>query len=85
MSPDEEVRLELMRQLKAAAHLQHSSLLQVWQAGRGLPPAAVMLLSDLAKHGEVRLSELAKRRMVDVSVVSRQIAQLSTAGPASRT
>jgi DNA-binding MarR family transcriptional regulator len=85
MSPDEEVRLELMRQLKVAAQLQHSSLLQVWQAERGLPLAAVMLLSDLAKHGEVRLSELAKRRMVDVSVVSRQIAQLSTAGPASRT
>jgi DNA-binding MarR family transcriptional regulator len=43
-----------------------------------------MLLSDLAKNGEARPSELAKRRFVDLSVVSRQITQLSAAGLVDR-
>ncbi|WP_020669283.1 MarR family winged helix-turn-helix transcriptional regulator [Amycolatopsis nigrescens] len=80
MSPTEEVSLELMRQLRASAQLQHAWIAKAWQDERNLHPAAAMLLSDLAKHGESRPSELAKRRMVDVSVVSRQIAQLSAAG-----
>lgn len=80
MSAADEASLELMRQLRTAAQLQHGWLSQACQAERGLHPAAAMLLSDLAKHGECRPSELAKRRMVDVSVVSRQIAQLSAAG-----
>src|SRR5215217_4768128 len=80
MSERDEARLELMRELKASANLQHAWLMQIWQAERGLHPAAAMLLSDLAKHGEARPSDLAKRRLVDISVISRQITQLSAAG-----
>ncbi|MCU1681680.1 MAG: MarR family transcriptional regulator [Amycolatopsis sp.] len=80
MSSTDEVRLELMRQLKLASQLQNAWISQVWQGDESMHPAAGMLLSDLAKHGEARPSELAKRRMVDTSVISRQIAQLSAAG-----
>jgi DNA-binding MarR family transcriptional regulator len=80
MSAEDEGRIELMRQLKAAAQLQQSWLTQVWQVERGIHPAAMYLLSDLSKHGEARPSELAKRRMVDISVISRQLSQLSASG-----
>lgn len=80
MSERDDARLELMRELKSSSALQHAWLMQVWQAERGMHPAAAMLLSDLAKHGEARPSDLAKRRFVDISVVSRQVAQLSAAG-----
>src|SRR4051812_12385539 len=77
---EDDARVELMRELKTSSQLQHAWLMQVWQANPGLHPAAAMLLSDLAKFGESRPSDVAKRRMVDISVVSRQIAQLSAAG-----
>ncbi|WP_290059118.1 MarR family winged helix-turn-helix transcriptional regulator [Amycolatopsis solani] len=77
---DDDVRVELMRELKTASQLQHAWIMQAWQSEPGLHPAAAMLLSDLSKNGEARPSELAKRRFVDLSVVSRQIAQLSAAG-----
>jgi len=80
MNLKDEARIELMRQLKAAAQLQQAWVTQISQSERGLHPAAAMLLSDLAKYGEARPSELAKRRMVDISVVSRQVAQLAAAG-----
>src|SRR6266496_236728 len=80
----DDVRVELMRELKTAAQLQHAWTMQAWQDEPGLHPAAAMLLSDLHKHGETRLSELAKRRIVDLSVVSRQVAQLSAAGLVDR-
>lgn len=80
MSSDDDPRVELMRELKTSSQLQHAWLMQVWQANPGLHPAAAMLLSDLAKFGESRPSEIAKRRMVDLSVVSRQITQLTAAG-----
>ncbi|WP_410666940.1 MarR family winged helix-turn-helix transcriptional regulator [Amycolatopsis sp. cmx-4-68] len=81
---DDDVRVELMRELKAASQLQHAWVMQAWQSEPGLHPAAAMLLSDLAKNGEARPSELAKRRFVDLSVVSRQITQLSAAGLVDR-
>ncbi|KAA9153060.1 MarR family transcriptional regulator [Amycolatopsis acidicola] len=85
MSLDEDASIELMRQLRTAGQLQHSWVASTWQNEEGgLHPAAAMLLSDLARHGECRPSELARRRMVDVSVVSRQIAQLTTAGLVDR-
>ncbi|MEU3625546.1 MarR family transcriptional regulator [Amycolatopsis coloradensis] len=84
MSSADDARVELMRELKAASQLQHAWIMQAWQDDRGLHPAAAMLLSDLAKHGEARPSELAKRRFVDLSVVSRQISQLSAAGMVDR-
>jgi DNA-binding MarR family transcriptional regulator len=80
MSSTDEARLELMRQLKMASQLQNSWINQVWNGSTDFHPAGGMLLSDLAKHGETRPSELAKRRMVDTSVISRQIAQLAAAG-----
>ncbi len=84
MSSADDVRVELMRELKAASQLQHAWIMQAWQADPGLHPAAVMLLSDLAKYGEARPSELAKRRFVDLSVISRQISQLAAAGLVDR-
>jgi DNA-binding MarR family transcriptional regulator len=80
----DDVRVELMRELKAASQLQHAWIMQTWQSEPGLHPAAAMLLSDLAKNGEAKPSELAKRRFVDLSVVSRQITQLSAAGLVDR-
>jgi len=80
----DDVRVELMRELKTAAQLQHAWTLQAWEDEPGLHPAAAMLLSELARGGEARPSELAKRRFVDLSVVSRQIAQLSAAGLVDR-
>jgi DNA-binding MarR family transcriptional regulator len=81
---DADVRVELMRELKTASQLQHAYVMQAWQDEPGLHPAAAMLLSDLAKNGEARPSELAKRRFVDLSVVSRQITQLAAAGLVDR-
>ncbi|MBB4687426.1 MarR family winged helix-turn-helix transcriptional regulator [Amycolatopsis jiangsuensis] len=80
MSSAEDVRLELLRELRSSAQLQHLWVMQAWEDEPGLHPAAGMLLSDLAKHGEARPSEVAKRRLVDLSVISRQIAQLQAAG-----
>ncbi|MBB2936458.1 DNA-binding MarR family transcriptional regulator [Amycolatopsis bartoniae] len=75
----------LMRELRTAAQLQHAWLTQSWQhAGTSLHPAAVTVLSELGRHGECRPSDLAKRKMVDVSVISRQIAQLAAAGLVER-
>ncbi|ANN14397.1 MarR family transcriptional regulator [Amycolatopsis orientalis] len=84
MSSADDARVDLMRELKAASQLQHAWIMQAWQDDPGLHPAAAMLLSDLAKHGEARPSELAKRRFVDLSVVSRQLSQLSAAGMIDR-
>jgi DNA-binding MarR family transcriptional regulator len=84
MGPSDDAGLELIRQLRTAAQLHHAWVAQTWQNERKLHPAAAMLLSDLAIHGECRPSELAKRKMVDVSVVSRQIAQLTAAGLVDR-
>ncbi|WP_033289987.1 MarR family winged helix-turn-helix transcriptional regulator [Amycolatopsis jejuensis] len=80
MTPADDVRLELLRELKTSNQLQHLWMMQAWQDEPGLHPASAMLLSDLEKHGEARPSEVAKRRLVDLSVISRQIAQLQAAG-----
>src|SRR5438067_10466702 len=84
MGPSDEGGVELMRQLRMAGHLQNAWMTQAWQSNQGLHPAAALVLSDLAMHGESRPSEVAKRKMVDVSVVSRQIAQLTAAGLVDR-
>ena len=84
MNSAEDVRVELMRELRASAQLQHLWIMQALPEEPGLHPAAGMLLSDLVKHGEARPSELAKRRLVDLSVISRQIAQLQAAGLITR-
>ncbi|HKS45614.1 MAG TPA: MarR family transcriptional regulator [Amycolatopsis sp.] len=85
MGPSDEAGLELMQQLRTSGQLQNAWINQLWQKERALPhPAAAPLLVDLAKHGESRLSELARRRMVDDSVISRQIAELTAAGLVDR-
>jgi DNA-binding MarR family transcriptional regulator len=82
MSLSEHAGIELLQQLRMAAQLQHAWTTAAWQRDKpaGLHPAAAMLLGDLAVNGECRPSELAKRKMVDVSVISRRIAQLVAAG-----
>ncbi|MDQ0378496.1 MarR family winged helix-turn-helix transcriptional regulator [Amycolatopsis thermophila] len=85
MGDCDEKAVELMRELRTAGQLQHAWINQSWQREHdGLHPAAAMLLSDLNVHGESRPSDMAKRKMVDVSVISRQIAQLTAAGLVSR-
>lgn len=86
MSLSEQAGIELLQQLRIAGQLQHAWSTASWQGDKpvGLHPAAAMLLSDLAVNGECRPSELAKRKMVDVSVISRQIAQLVAAGLVER-
>ncbi len=85
MSLDDDVGLELMQQLRVAGQLTHSWLALLWQSrDTGVHPAAAMLLGDLAVHGECRPSELARRRMVDVSVISRQLTQLTSSGLVER-
>jgi DNA-binding MarR family transcriptional regulator len=79
MDTRDEACVELMRQIRASSQLQHAWIAQAWQADKGPHPAAAILLSELAQRGECRPSELAKHRMVDVSVISRQIAQLAEA------
>lgn len=85
MSLSEEAGVELLQQLRTAGQL-----MQTWVAGsaqrgeHGLQPAAVILLGEIATHGESRPSDLAKRKMVDVSVISRQVAQLAAAGLVER-
>lgn len=81
MGDRDEEAVQLMRELRTAGQLQHAWINQAWQREHdGLHPAAAMLLSDLHAHGECRPSDMAKRKMVDISVISRQIAQLTAAG-----
>lgn len=84
MSPSREASLELIRQLRASARLQHAWTGQLWQHEQGMHPAAAALLAEVARHGECRPSELAKRRMLDLSVISRQLTQLQDAGLVQR-
>ncbi|GLY67314.1 MarR family winged helix-turn-helix transcriptional regulator [Amycolatopsis taiwanensis] len=83
MSASDEAALELLRQLRLAGQLQHAWMSQAARLFQ-LHPASALLLSDLALHGECRLSDLAKRKMVDISVVSRQVGQLTAAGLVDR-
>ncbi|MTD57656.1 MarR family winged helix-turn-helix transcriptional regulator [Amycolatopsis pithecellobii] len=85
MTLSEQAGIELVQQLRAASQLMQAWVTSSWQHDEtGLHPASAMLLSDLVVNGESRPSELAKRKMVDVSVISRQIAQLVAAGLVER-
>lgn len=84
MEPSYDACLALLRELRACTQLQHAWTAQLWQHERDLHPAAAGLLAELARHGESRPSELAKRRMVDLSVISRQLTQLLDAGLVER-
>lgn len=81
MTVGDDKAVALMRELRTAGQLQHAWITQSAQRIDGeLHPAAIMLLAELHQHGEGRPSELAKRKMVDLSVISRQVAQLAAAG-----
>ncbi|TNC26055.1 MarR family winged helix-turn-helix transcriptional regulator [Amycolatopsis alkalitolerans] len=85
MTLSEQAGIELLQQLRTASQLLQAWVTASWQRGEpGLHPAAAMVLHDLAANGESRPSDLAKRKMVDVSVISRQIAQLVAAGLVER-
>ncbi|SFA77316.1 DNA-binding transcriptional regulator, MarR family [Amycolatopsis marina] len=84
MTAADDASLELIRRLRTSGQLQHAWTTQLWQADMGLHPAAAALLAELDRCGEVRPSELARRRMVDFSVVSRQITQLTSSGLVER-
>lgn len=80
MSPTRDACLELLRELRTTATLQHAWMVRGWDHERGLQPAAAGLLAEVARRGECRPSELAEWRLVDLSVISRQISQLTEAG-----
>lgn len=85
MEPRAETCGELLRPLRALLGLKQVALQWANQNNDLLPPAAAGLLSELVHHGECRASELAQHRVVDASVVSRQVAQLESAGLITRT
>ena len=84
MEPTDEVFIELVRQLRSTAQLRHSWTARSLYARGGLHPASAWLLGEINRRGESRMSDLAKGRMVDLSVVSRQVAQLAEAGMVER-
>jgi DNA-binding MarR family transcriptional regulator len=79
MGPSTENCLDLLHQLHVMFQLKHAMTLRVWEEHE-LHPAAGGLLAEIARRGECRVSDLAQYRLVDASVVSRQVAQLERAG-----
>jgi len=81
---DHDIHLELLRQVRLLAELWPAFT----QRCRAVVPeahaATVSLLAELGNTGECRIGELARRRAVDVSVVSRQVAQLEREGLVTR-
>lgn len=87
MEPAPEACGELLAPLRALLGLKQVALHQINQTAQGddpLPYAAAGLLGELVCSGESRASELAQHRIVDASVVSRQVAQLEQAGLIAR-
>lgn len=84
MGPSADESLELVRQLRMLNQIQNAMRMRFWDDEFGLHPAAGALLADVAARGECRVSDLAEHRVVDTSVVSRQIAQLQKVGLVSR-
>jgi len=84
MEPSDEQSLELIRQLRMLNQIQNAVRMRFWDDDFGLHPAAGALLADVVARGECRVSDLAEHRVVDTSVVSRQIAQLQKVGLVDR-
>ncbi|MCP2261918.1 DNA-binding transcriptional regulator, MarR family [Streptoalloteichus tenebrarius] len=76
MGPTSDAWVDLVRELRELGQLSQTAMHRTWRNDLGLHPAAAGLLAELARRGECRITELAHRRMVDVSVISRQVAQL---------
>lgn len=84
MGPNPDTCGELLRPLRALMGLKQIALQRAATQVDALPYAAAGLLAELVHCGESRASELAQHRVVDVSVVSRQVAQLESAGLIAR-
>ncbi|GAA3430590.1 MarR family winged helix-turn-helix transcriptional regulator [Kutzneria kofuensis] len=84
MGPSADESLEFIRQLRMLNQLQNAVRMRFWDDEFGLHPAAGALLADVVARGECRVSDLAEHRVVDTSVVSRQIAQLQKVGLVDR-
>lgn len=84
MGPDPRTCGELLRPLRALMGLKQVALQRAAAQIDPLPYAAAGLLSELVHSGESRASDLAQHRVVDASVVSRQLAQLEAAGLVAR-
>ncbi|GAA0506676.1 MarR family transcriptional regulator [Saccharopolyspora subtropica] len=74
---------ELLRPLRALMALKQVALQRGHFADQ-VPYAAAGLLTELVHRGECRASDLAHHRIVDASVVSRQLGQLEQAGLITR-
>lgn len=85
MGPTPESCSELLRPLRALMGLKQVAMQNLNQHAKSdLPYAATGLLGELVHCGESRASELAQHRIVDASVVSRQVSQLEQAGLITR-
>ncbi|MGW1678845.1 MarR family winged helix-turn-helix transcriptional regulator [Saccharopolyspora sp. NPDC002376] len=83
MGPKLETCGELLRPLRALMGFKQVALQRGHFADQ-VPYAAAGLLTELVFRGECRASDLAHHRVVDASVVSRQVGQLEQAGLISR-
>lgn len=83
MGPNIETCGELLRPIRALMGLKQVAAQQGQFSGR-VPYAAAGLLAELVFRGECRSSDLAQHRVVDASVVSRQVGQLEHAGLITR-
>ncbi|QGK71806.1 MarR family transcriptional regulator [Allosaccharopolyspora coralli] len=81
-APTPEECAGLLRPLRSLVGLR--TAVAHWPDQGPLPVAAGGLLAELVHRGECRVSELAHRRLTDVSVVSRQLSQLEAAGLVTR-
>src|SRR6185437_4507374 len=75
---------ELIGEIRSLVKLHHAAVLRNWSAEQGLQPGAGELLVEVAKRGESRISDLADQRLVDSSVISRQVTQLERLGLVTR-
>jgi DNA-binding MarR family transcriptional regulator len=84
MGPKLETCAELLRPLRAMLGLKQVAMQRGHLAADQVPYAAAGLLTELVFRGECRASDLAHHRVVDASVVSRQVGQLEQAGLITR-
>ncbi|GAA2815543.1 MarR family winged helix-turn-helix transcriptional regulator [Saccharopolyspora taberi] len=84
MGPTPEICSELLRPLRCLIGLKQVALQRGLHFTDDLPYAAGSLLAELVHRGECRASELAQHRVVDASVVSRQVHRLEEAGLITR-
>lgn len=84
MGPTPETCGELLRPLRALMGLKQVVMQRGLQLSDQVPYAAAGLLTELVHRGECRVSDLAHHRIVDASVVSRQVNQLEQAGLITR-